>query len=208
MLLAWLIKLYCFLRYGPSSFYFRVYRVTERQSDGISQSIVFENIQDRLFVESSSSFIPISGIGDATSHQIVEVCELSDAICAIERLRIDIPLEVHSKTWKREYSQSIDEAIDKGSALAERLLSRMRGSSIEFGEENSGQTERGLRAYLTLEHGPADESTHEGMIRQLSNELRNKADGKKVRWEYIGNTPAGRERHLLVIEGKEEHHIP
>jgi hypothetical protein len=90
MLLAWLIKIYCFLRHGPSKLYFRIYRVIERQSDLTSQSIAFENTQHKLFVETSSSSNPIFDLDDLTSHQIEQVCELSDAICAIERLQIDM----------------------------------------------------------------------------------------------------------------------
>ena len=209
MFSAWLIKLYCFLRHGPSRLYFRVYRVIERQPDLVSHSIVFENTQNRLFVETLFSSKPIFDVDDTAPHQIEEMCELSDAMCAIESLQIDMPLEAHSKTSKREYGQSIDEAIDKGRAFAEQMLSELdEGGFIEYGEQKAEKSERRLQAYITVEEGLAEETTQEGMIRRLAKELRKKTGGKEVRWERIRNTSAGRECHVLVIDEKQEHRVP
>jgi hypothetical protein len=171
--------------------------------------LVFENTENQLFVEASSSSHPVVDKGDPTSHQIEQVCELSDAVWAIERLQIDIPLEVHSKRWAREYSQSIDEAIDRGRAIAEqRFFEIGRGSITEDSEQRAERSEEGLNAYLTVEERPPEETTHEAVIRQVSKELRRKAKGKQVHWKYIGNTSARRECYVLVINGREDHRIP
>jgi len=137
------------------------------------------------------------------------VCELSDAVCAIERLQIDMPLEVHSKRWAREYSQSIDEAIDRARALAEQRFSEIGwGCITEDSEQKAETSNEGLHAYLTVEDSPPEDTTHEAMIRQISKELRRKAKGKQVHWKHIGNTSALRECYVLVIDGREDHDIP
>lgn len=209
MLLAKIVKLYCMVRYPSLRLHLKVYRVCEHQPNFVSHSVVFEETQTRRFIQRSSNSYPTYDNEESGTREMEEIDSLSDAISAIESLTIDLPLEMGRNCWETEGRSTIDAAIAKGQAEAEEIFSRVSSESIN--EQGIGMEENGrgrLGAYMTVEYWPEEEVRLDEWARRLSKELRRKAGGKEVRWRRIGQTADGRDCHILVIDGIEEHCVP
>lgn len=169
------------------------YRKPPSQVVVVAESLVWEDTRRQKFMVTGGRYYPEPDDRHAVKEEEQESLEnLFNTLLGY----YDVLLP-DSDLWKEGCAGTIDGAVEVSKAPPPDHLFRAYEDNFEPGGARGVKA----RASLTYEPTTAEGKALQREIKNLVGELRRKAGERKVYWESVGQTPAGRECQVLRIEG-------
>jgi len=174
----------------------RVYRVIKEEAGIVVWSIVYEDVERKLFISNFSA----SERSEYIDFDVSSICDVRQAILGLS----DVPQLMNRERWRVFGANSIEEAVDNWHAFAIKL--RKTRANSKYGEE-APLKEGTLLAHAIVIEDKSEDSGNSHLDPRSGTVAKSQSQ-QRFRWAPFETTANGYQCQILLIDGKDEHQIP